>query len=88
METGRSIKTVAAILLLSLALWGCREVNRENFEKLQVGMDYKEVVAIIGEPDKCDSILGMKSCIWGSESKNITVNFLVDKVVVPSMKGL
>jgi hypothetical protein len=51
-------------------------------------MDYQEVVSIIGEPDTCDSVLGAKSCIWGNENKNITIKFVANKVVVPSMKGL
>jgi len=75
-------------VLISITLFGCSKLNRENYEKIKVGMDYQEVVLIIGEPDKCDSVLGAKNCIWGNENKNITIKFIVDKVAVPSMKGL
>ena len=75
-------------LLISITLFGCSKLNRENYDKIKVGMDYQEVVSIIGEPDKCDSVLGAKNCIWGNENKNITIKFIVDKVAVPSMKGL
>lgn len=75
-------------LLIAIIFFGCSKLNRENYDKIKVGMDYHEVVSIIGEPDKCDSALGAKECIWGNENKNITLKFILDKVVVPSMKGL
>ena len=75
-------------LFLSIALVGCSKLNRENYDKIKVGMDYPEVISIIGKPDKCDAALGAKSCIWGNDNKNITIKFVADRVVVPSMKGL
>ena len=85
----KNIKRVLLVLLfMSIALFGCSKLTRENYDKIKVGMDYQEVVSIIGEPDECDSALGAKSCTWGSDNKNITIKFIADKVVVPSMKGL
>ncbi len=75
-------------VFIFIALFGCSKVNRDNYDKIKVGMDYQEVVSIIGKPDMCDSALGAKSCIWGSADKNISVKFVGDKVVFPSMKGL
>ena len=75
-------------LFISIVILGCSKLNRENFDKIKVGMDYQEVVSIIGEPDKCDSSLGIKNCIWGNEEKNITVKFVADRVALPSMRGL
>ena len=75
-------------LFFSTILFGCSKLDRENYNKIKIGMDYQEVVSIIGKPDKCDSALGVKNCIWGNEEKNITVNFIANKVAVPSMKGL
>lgn len=81
-------KTLVTGLLISITLLGCSKLNRENYDKIKVGMDYKEVISIIGEPDKCDSALVAKNCIWGDESKNITIKFISDKAVLPTMKGL
>ena len=88
MEVKNIMKFFVIGLFIAVTLFGCSKVNRENFDKLKVGMDYQEVVSIIGEPDKCDSLLGIKNCVWGDEDKNITVKFVADKVAVPSMKGL
>ena len=81
-------KLIIMALLLYLVLFGCSKLNRENYDKIKVGMDYQEVVSIIGDPDKCDAIMGSKNCVWGNENKNITINFIGDKVFVPSMNGL
>ena len=81
-------KLIIMALLLYLVLFGCSKLNRENYDKIKVGMDYPEVVSIIGDPDKCDAIMGSKNCVWGNENKNITINFIGDKVFVPSMNGL
>ena len=39
-------------LFIFMTLFGCSKLNRENYDKIKVGMDYQEVVSIIGEPDK------------------------------------
>lgn len=75
-------------LLLSVSFFGCSKVNRENYDKIKAGMGYEQVVSIIGEPDKCDAALGIKSCVWGNKDRNIKVTFMGNKVFVPSMKGL
>ena len=82
------IKITVAALLISAVLFGCSKVNRENYDKIKAGMDYQQVISIIGEPDKCSAALGVKSCVWGNETKNISITFMGNKVFVPSMKGL
>ena len=84
----RLIKVAVMALLLPIVFLGCSKVNRENYDKIKVGMDYQQVVSIIGEPHECDGAMGVRSCVWGSENKNITITFMGDKVFVPSMKGL
>jgi hypothetical protein len=81
-------KLVAVTLLFAVILFGCSKLTRENYDKIKMGMDYQQVVQIIGNPDKCDAALGAKSCIWGKETKNITIKFIADKVVLPAMNGL
>ena len=51
-------------------------------------MKYEQVIEIIGTPDECDSALGAKKCVWGNEEKNITITFMGDAVILPSMTGL
>jgi len=77
-------------LLLSLFLLAsCSKVSMENYNKLKTGMDYKEVVDIIGDPDSCSEQLGTRSCIWGDkDSSNIKVKFLGDNAVLFSNKDL
>ena len=71
-----------------LTIYGCSKVNKENYEKLSLGMDYENVVTILGKPDNCQEKLGTKSCTWGSESKNISLNFIAGKLVYRSKEGL
>lgn len=82
------IKLIALVLLVSLVLFGCSKVNRENYDKIKVGMEYSQVINLIGDPDKCDAALGMKNCVWGNGTKNITISFVAEKVVMPTMTGL
>ena len=81
-------KLVTVTILLSIILFGCSKLNQENYDKIKIGMDYQEVITIVGKPDKCDAALGAKNCIWGSKEKNITIKFIEDKVVLPTMTGL
>ena len=84
----KMMKRLLLILICVVWLTGCSKVTRDNYEKIEMGMDYAEVVALIGEPDSCDAALGAKSCIWGNDTKNIKVKFIADKVALPSMTGL
>lgn len=40
------------LIVLATLLIGCSKLNKENYDKLKVGMGYEEVVAILGKPDK------------------------------------
>ena len=82
------IKQIALALLISFVLFGCSKVNRENYDKIKMGMEYSQVIDLIGNPDKCDAALGMKNCVWGNETKNITIGFIAEKVALPTMTGL
>ncbi len=82
------IKWLIPLLICAALLLGCSKVTRENFDQIKMGMTYEEVIGIIGAPDSCDASLGAKQCVWGDEAKNITVGFMGDTVILPSMKGL
>ena len=83
-----NIKSILAVVGLSLALVGCGSVNKENYEKLTVGMEFAEVTDMIGSPDSCKETLGTKRCIWGDDSKHIKVAFIADKATLFSNAGL
>lgn len=84
----RIAKLVVLILVMGMLFFGCSKLNQENYGKIEMGMDYEQVLAIIGNPDKCDEVLGTKKCVWGNEEKHITITFMGDQVILPSMKGL
>ena len=67
---------------------GCSKVTMENYEKLEMGMEYSEVTALLGNPNSCTESIVVKSCIWGNETKNIKANLLGDQIVIISSTGL
>jgi hypothetical protein len=69
-------------------LLGCSKINQENYDKLEVGLGYEEVLKILGKPDNCESVLNMKNCIWKESSKTIKIVIVADKVVLLSSQGL
>jgi hypothetical protein len=81
------IKNVLMLGLL-LTVLGCSKLTLENYNKLTVGMQYDEVTRLIGTPDKCDDVMGVRSCQWGDEKRSIQVNFVAGKVLLFSSSNL
>jgi hypothetical protein len=86
-------KFVKAVLLLSICGFllmtvGCSKVTKENYDQLKVGQDYDAVVQILGKPDQCNAVLGIKNCRWGDDDKHIAVKFAGNKAILFSSKGL
>ena len=81
---------VLAICVFSiLALAGCSKVNKENYDKIKIGMSYEKVVGVMGKPDTCEEpVLETKSCMWGSSEKQIKIKFVGDIVAWRSSKGI
>jgi hypothetical protein len=85
----RPLKTgIVLLLLLFSLLVGCSKLTQENYDRLQTGMSYQEVVDILGAADDCVQTLGVKSCTWGDESKNIKAAFMGDSAMVFSATGI
>lgn len=82
------LRLLILVFFCTAVFLGCSKMTRENFDKIKMGMSYEEVVGIIGEPDTCDGALGAKKCVWGNKTKNITISFMGEKVILPVMKGL
>jgi len=79
------IVIISAILL---GLAACSRVTQENYQKLELGMDWQAVTELLGEPDHCKAVLNAKSCIWEDGERAITVRFIGDNVVLFSSEGL
>lgn len=75
----------AALLLLML---GCSPLTQENYNKITVGMSYDQVTALIGKPDTCDDVMGVRNCVWGDEKRSVQVGFVADKVLLFSANNL
>jgi hypothetical protein len=78
------ITLIAALLLVM----GCSKLTKDNYNKLSMGMNYDEVISILGEADECSGAVGVQNCTWGGGEKYIKVNFIAKKVVLFSAKGL
>jgi hypothetical protein len=78
------ITLIAALLLVV----GCSKLTQDNYDKLTMGMNYDEVISILGDADECSDAVGVKNCTWGGAEKYIKVNFIGKKVVLFSSKGL
>ncbi|MCL5059840.1 MAG: hypothetical protein M1449_04595 [Candidatus Thermoplasmatota archaeon] len=81
------IRTVLAMGLL-LAMPGCSKLTLENYSKIAVGMPYDEVTELIGSPDECDDVMGVRNCLWGDEKRSVNVSFVADKVLLFSSNNL
>jgi hypothetical protein len=79
---------LAAGLAALLGLAGCSKVTQENYDQLKMGMEYAEVVNILGEPEQCESLLTAKNCVWGKDPKTITIQLVSEKVILFQAQGL
>jgi len=82
-----AISVLIALTAVSLVV-GCSKINKENYDKIQMGMTYDEVEAILGTPDEAKDVIGTKSCVWGKAPQTIRIKFIGDKVVFHSAEGL
>lgn len=79
----------ATFVLAGLVLAACTsKVSLENYSKLRTGQSYDEVKQILGDPARCDEVLGVRACMWGDEQRGINVNFLAGQVVLHSARNL
>jgi hypothetical protein len=81
------IRTVLAMSLM-LVLFGCSKLTLENYDKISVGMPYDEVTRLIGPPDKCDDLMGVRNCLWGDETRSVNVSFVAGQVLLFSSSNL
>lgn len=76
-------------VLAGSALGACSsKVSLENYGKLRTGQSYEDVTKILGDPARCDEVLGIRTCVWGDEQRGISVNFVAGQVMLLSAKNL
>jgi hypothetical protein len=51
-------------------------------------MSYDEVTQLIGAPEKCDDVMGLRNCQWGDEKHSINVSFVGGKVLLFASSNL
>ena len=84
-----TIKVLLTVMIfVSLSISACSKITQENYEKIKLGMAYEEVVDILGKAQECSSSIGMTNCKWERNGKYIKIQFIADKVVLFSAKGL
>ena len=84
-----ALSRMAFLLVSGLLLNACgHTVSIENYNKLQIGQSYDEVRQLIGEPARCDEVLGVRSCVWGDGQRGISVSFVAGKVLLMSARNL
>ncbi len=77
-----------ALLVSTCLLASCSKVTADNYAKIKSGMEYREVISILGNPASCDDVIGFKSCKWGNEKSHIIVRFAGDAVIMSSAENL
>lgn len=82
------ILPILIMTLICTLLTACSKINQQNYDKLSLGMEYPQVVTLIGQPNDCQTTLGIKKCHWGNDNQYIKVAFVMDKATIFSNKGL
>lgn len=76
---------IAALILL---FNGCSKVTKKNYDKIESGMSYEDVVKLIGKSEGCSETLGISSCEWKNGDANIVVTFVLDQVTIKTSDAL
>jgi hypothetical protein len=75
-----------SLLALILVLPACSKVTQANFNRVEEGMSYDQVVRILGQPSDSKSVgvgpLSGTSATWEGPEGTITIQFLNDKVKI------
>ncbi len=80
-------RIVLGISLL-LVMLGCSKLSLENYNKIAVGMPYDEVTTLLGAPEKCDDVMGVRNCQWGDEKRSVNVSFVGGKALLYASSNL
>ncbi len=76
------------ITVLILLLSGCNKVTKENYDKIESGMSYNEVVEVLGKPEGCSETIGISNCEWKNDDARIAITFISNQVTIAVAEGL
>ena len=76
---------IAAFILL---LNGCNNITKKNYDKIENGMSYEEVVKLLGEPEGCAETFGISNCEWKNKDAKIMITFISNKATIKIAEGL
>lgn len=76
---------IAALILL---LNGCSKITKKNYDKIESGMSYKEVVKLLGEPEGCAETFGISNCEWKNKDAKIMITFISNQATIKVAEGL
>jgi hypothetical protein len=76
------------LFLAAFLLAACSKVTMDNYNRLKVCQGYDEIVAVLGQPARCDELVGVRHCVWGDEQRNIKIGFVASKALTLSASNL
>lgn len=87
-----SLRLALSALAATFLLAGpCSRINQTNFDKVENGMSYEQVVKILGQPKDQKSVgvgpLSASTAEWRDGDAVISIQFLNDKVQLKSFSG-
>lgn len=86
------MKKLKILMLFSVVLVSCfgcaAKLTKEKYDRINIGMGYRDVASILGGEGACDEDMAAKDCTWGNAEKNIKVKFIADKAVSKDSKGI
>ena len=89
---GRGLRMRSRYSLIAVAPcdppFGLQQAHAGELRETQARPHLRGMKSILGEPARCDDLVGFKSCRWGDESRNITVRFAGDQVVLYSAENV
>lgn len=77
----KRLAVLSIFLILSLSLFSCNKITKSNYDKIQIGMSYKEVHDILGNPIDHYVDLTYDSYLWTSKGNSY------EEALVLSQKG-
>lgn len=81
-------RTLCTFILLALLSACGSPVNQQNFDRIETGMREMEVLNILGNPTRSDSVsvgpLSGTSATWESGKATITIQFINGEVAFKS----
>ena len=80
---------IAGCLMACMLLAECgSQLSLENYNQIKVGQSFDEVKKVIGDPTRCDEMLGIRTCVWGDEQRGVNIGFVAGHVVLLSASNL